>query len=124
MAKTKESEKAPKPIKEKDLKEKPVKIFEDISEVRSNIDQELFEGIKGGMDYEDLLGMMGKGGRHIDESFQVLLGKPSGGSSGAGTSGVQKEKKKRAPRKKKVATTDVSVDEDQEEGEVPEEGAT
>ncbi|GAB2276028.1 hypothetical protein Dimus_010770, partial [Dionaea muscipula] len=45
MAKTKKSEKSPKPMRIP--KEKSVNVFEDISKVRSNIDKELFEGIKG-----------------------------------------------------------------------------
>ncbi|GAB2266143.1 hypothetical protein Dimus_001165 [Dionaea muscipula] len=46
MAKSKKSEKPSKPVKEKAQKAKSVNVFEDISEVRSNIDVELFEGIK------------------------------------------------------------------------------
>ncbi|GAB2295972.1 hypothetical protein Dimus_030118 [Dionaea muscipula] len=75
-----------------------------------------------GMDMESLLRMIGKGGGHIEESFQVLLGSASDLGSGAGTSSVQKENKKRAPRKTKedVPTKEAFG----EEEEIPKEGAT
>ncbi|GAB2283791.1 hypothetical protein Dimus_018280 [Dionaea muscipula] len=63
---------------------------------------------------------MGKGGGHIDESFQVLLGKTSGDRSGAGSSGAQKKKKITRKKKEKV-TTAVTVG---EEEETPKEDAT
>ncbi|GAB2276126.1 hypothetical protein Dimus_010865 [Dionaea muscipula] len=80
------------------------------------------------MKLEKLLGKMGKGGGHIDESFQGLLGKTSGD---VGPSGIQKKKITRT-RKKKV-TTEVAADAEREvptkasvgeDEENPGEGAT
>ncbi|GAB2295967.1 hypothetical protein Dimus_030113 [Dionaea muscipula] len=53
-------------------------------------------------------------GGHVEESFQVLQKGASGGGSVAGTSGVPKERKKRAPRKKKEVPTGEAIDEEEE----------
>ncbi|GAB2283892.1 hypothetical protein Dimus_018376, partial [Dionaea muscipula] len=53
---------------------------------------------------EEVLKLLGKGGGHVEDSFQALFEVPSVGASIAGSSGSQKEKKKRAPRKKKDTT--------------------
>ncbi|GAB2295045.1 hypothetical protein Dimus_029230 [Dionaea muscipula] len=63
-----------------------------------------------GMDLESILRMLGKGGGHVKENFQTMLK----GSSGAGLSGTQKEKKKRALRKKKEVLTEEPIGEEEE----------
>ncbi|GAB2276041.1 hypothetical protein Dimus_010784 [Dionaea muscipula] len=50
---------------------------------------------------QGILKLLGKGVGHVEESFQAMMDVPTRDASGAGSSGTQKEKKKRAPRNKK-----------------------
>ncbi|GAB2267899.1 hypothetical protein Dimus_002874 [Dionaea muscipula] len=92
MAKTLKPVKALKPMKAP--KEKSIKVFEDITQVRNKLDE---------------------GNTECNESIVPIYEEgPFGRGSGAGSSGMQKEKKKRAPRKKKEVPIEASVGEEEE----------